>query len=132
MNPGSRYSIVVHSIDPKDLPSSLTCLVDLVDLLDDDDPTKAIWPMPQSDVSVKIETLEKSGVLQIIYQRGAMDTTLKLTGSSKILTFIRSGNFYHEQVECLPSSYNGNVVFKLPSPIDSLSRGSCLQDMERA
>lgn len=134
--------------------SSSRVQTNIVYLLDSDD--ELVFRKPPDLVSVKIQTLEEWGVafkfpelpemmssnkettgedvatVTIVYQQFAMETILQSTGSSELSKFIASKDFRHEQVECLLSRYNGNIVFELRPPIFVLLKGSRLCDMDRS
>ncbi|CAM6104164.1 unnamed protein product [Calypogeia fissa] len=66
-----------------------------------------------------------------IYSISALEAFLHISGTSELLKFRKQEDFDWKQVDCMPDSYNRNVVFELP-PVDCLDgRGKGLQNMDR-
>jgi hypothetical protein len=67
-----------------------------------------------------------------VYQISALQWLLNVCGHSELAHFVRDKAFVMRQVDYLPSSYNGDIVFELPPIGDDAKRGDRVQCMERA
>jgi hypothetical protein len=66
-----------------------------------------------------LDTNKKIKVCQI----SALQWLLTVCGHSELARFVRNKAFVMRQVDCLPSSYNGDIVFELPPIGDDAKRG---------
>lgn len=90
----------------------------------------SLWFVNKSRPSItgRLPHLRPNGT--IIYCINTMDRLLGIEGPSKLARFVHKRSFNESQVACMPTVYNEDIIFELPSCKGEGRKGEGLANMD--